>query len=136
MKILVVGSGGREFALGRKIKSFDENRKVFFAPGNAGTEDIGENVDIQAEDLDGLLEFAKKNEIDFTVVGPENPLCDGISDLFEENGLKIFGPVKKAAEFENSKSFTKKFLEKYDINTAKYLESKDFDESYDFANKL
>ncbi|MFQ8776014.1 MAG: phosphoribosylformylglycinamidine synthase [Finegoldia magna] len=136
MKILVVGSGGREFALGRKIKSFDENRKVFFAPGNAGTESIGENVDIQADDLQGLLEFAKKNQIDFTVVGPENPLCDGISDLFEENGLKIFGPVKKAAEFENSKSFTKKFLEKYDINTAKYLESKDFDESYDFANKL
>lgn len=136
MKILIIGSGAREYALGRKIKSFDNNRQIFFAPGNAGTTKIGENVDIKAEDIDSLLEFAKENKIDYTVVGPENPLCDGVADVFEKNGLKIFGPVKSAAEFENSKSFTKRFLEKYGINTAKYLESSDFNESFEFSKNL
>ncbi|MDD7463648.1 MAG: phosphoribosylformylglycinamidine synthase [Anaerococcus sp.] len=134
MKILIVGSGGREFAIATKIKNAD--RKLYFAPGNGGTKALGENTGISAEDIDSLFEFAKKEEIDYTIVGPEVPLCEGIVDVFEDGGLKIFGPRKEAAKFEASKAYTKKFLEKYEIPTAAFLETSDKKEGIDFAKKL
>ena len=134
MKILIIGSGGREHALGKKLSG--KGRDLYFAPGNAGTRDLGENVDIKAENISGLLEFAKKGAIDYTVVGPENPLCLGIVDEFEKNELKIFGVNKKASKFEASKSYTKEFLEKYKIKTAAYLKTEDKDKALSYGEKL
>ena len=134
MKILVVGSGGREYAIGFKIKK--DTRKLYFAPGNGGTSNLGENINIDVEDINGLLNFAKKENIDYTIVGPEVPLCMGIVDLFEKEGLKIFGPKLEGSIFEKSKSHTKKFLEKYNIPTAKYRECSSKEEAYNFIDEL
>ena len=122
MKILVIGSGGREHALAWKAAQSPLVKQVFVAPGNAGTalEDHIENVAIGAEDIPALLDFAKNNQIDLTIVGPEAALVDGIVDVFTENGLKIFGPTKAAAQLEGSKAFTKDFLERHQIPTAFY----------------
>lgn len=122
MNILVVGAGGREHALAYKLAQSPLASAVYVAPGNAGTaaEDKVENIDVGAEDLEGLLRFAKEKRIDLTVVGPEQPLVDGIVDLFQSEGLAIFGPSKAAAQLEGSKSFTKDFLAKYNIPTADY----------------
>lgn len=122
MNILVVGAGGREHALAYKLAQSPLAKTVYVAPGNAGTavEEKIENVDVGAEDLLGLLSFAKDKRVDLTVVGPEQPLVDGIVDLFEAEGLAIFGPSKAAAQLEGSKSFTKDFLAKYNIPTADY----------------
>ena len=122
MKILIVGSGGREHALAWKaIKSAGVD-KVYVAPGNAGTylEPGLENIDIKADAIDTLVEFAKKEEVGLTIIGPEAPLVEGIVDAFNSAGLKCFGPVKDAARLEGSKVFTKDFLKKHDIPTAKY----------------
>ena len=105
MKVLVVGSGGREHALVWKISQSPMVDKIYCAPGNAGIGEMAECVAIKAEDLDGLLEFAVQNEIGLTVVGPEVPLTMGIVDKFQEKGLKIFGPSGRAAEIEGSKTF-------------------------------
>lgn len=126
MKVLVIGSGGREHALAWKLSQSPEVKEVYVAPGNGGTEKY-HNVDIQAEDLQGLKNFALDKGIDLTVVGPENPLCDGIVDVFKSAGLKIFGPDKACAMFEKSKEFTKEFLEKYKIPTAKYKSYTDYE---------
>ena len=134
MKILIIGSGGREHALGEKLKADD--RKLFFAPGNAKTEDIGKNIGIGAEDIDKLVDFAKEERIDYTVVGPENPLCLGIVDKFLENDLEIFGVNKKASKFESSKAFTKEFLNKYGIQTASYLMCTNKKEALAYGEKL
>ncbi|ACV29134.1 Phosphoribosylamine--glycine ligase [Anaerococcus prevotii] len=134
MKILIVGSGGREHALGEKIKSSD--RKLYFAPGNAGTSEIGENIDIKATDIEKLVEFAKEEEIDYTIVGPEDPLCMGLVDRFQENDLRVFGVNKKASKFESSKSYCKNFLEKYKIKTSAYLRSEDKEEILTYGEKL
>lgn len=122
MKILVVGSGGREHALAWKAAQSPLVTQVFVAPGNAGTalENHIENVAIGAEDIPVLLNFAKSNQIDLTIVGPEAALVKGIVDVFSENGLKIFGPTKAAAQLEGSKAFTKDFLERHKIPTAFY----------------
>ncbi len=120
MKILIVGSGGREHALAWKIKQSKKVRQIFIAPGNAGTAQIGQNVDIAPENLFGLCSFALQKKIGLTVVGPEIPLALGIVDLFEKNGLKIFGPSKKAAKIESSKVFAKRFMKKFKIPTAKF----------------
>ncbi len=122
MKILVVGSGGREHALAWKAAQSPLATQVFVAPGNAGTalENNIENVAIGAEDIPALLDFAKSNQIDLTIVGPEAALVNGIVDVFSENGLKIFGPTKAAAQLEGSKAFTKDFLERHKIPTAFY----------------
>ena len=122
MKIFVVGSGGREHALAWKAAQSSLVDQVFVAPGNAGTalENNIENVDISAEDIPALLDYAKSNEIDLTIVGPEAALVAGIVDIFKENGLKIFGPTKAAAQLEGSKAFTKDFLERHKIPTAFY----------------
>ncbi len=120
MKILVVGSGGREHALVWKIKQSNKVDKVYCAPGNAGISRLADCVDIKVTDVDALLQFAQKEAIDLTVVGPESSLVAGIVDLFESNGLRIFGPSKKAAELEGSKVFCKEFLEKYHIPSAPF----------------
>ena len=122
MKVLIIGGGGREHALAWKVAQSPLVNQVFVAPGNAGTalENNIENVDINAEDILALLTYAKNNQIDLTIVGPEAALVEGIVDVFNENGLKIFGPTKAAAQLEGSKAFTKDFLERHKIPTAFY----------------
>ena len=122
MKILVIGSGGREHALAWKALQSPLVDKVFVAPGNAGTaiEDGLENVDIDVMDFDGLQKFAEDNSIGLTIVGPEAPLVGGVVNQFEAAGLKIFGPSKGAAQLEGSKAFTKDFLARQKIPTAEY----------------
>lgn len=122
MKVLIIGSGGREHALAWKAAASPLVSKVFVAPGNPGTarEAKVENVAIGAEDIIALRDFAVKNAIDLTIVGPEAPLVMGVTDVFTEAGLKIFGPSKAAAQLEGSKSFTKDFLERHHIPTARY----------------
>lgn len=122
MKILIIGGGGREHALAWKAAESPLASEVFVAPGNAGTElepDLT-NVDIAAEDIQGLLKFAKEESIGLTIVGPEQPLVDGIVDSFSEAGLKCFGPSAAAAQLEGSKAFTKDFLARHQIPTANY----------------
>lgn len=119
MKVLIIGSGGREHAIAHKLSMSHKNPELFVAPGNAGLSKLATCVPIAVDDLDGLLAFALKERIDLTVVGPELPLVLGIVDLFEAEGLRIFGPTAKAAQFEGSKAFTKDFLNRYDIPTAK-----------------
>lgn len=118
MKILIVGSGGREHALAWKISQSPHLEKLFCAPGNPGAMSIAENVAIDSSDIKGLVDFAAKEKIDLTVVGPELPLTMGIVDEFEERDLKIFGPDKNTAELEGSKVFAKQFMERHKIPTA------------------
>src|ERR1700686_4130455 len=118
MRILVVGSGGREHALAWKLKQSSAVDQIFCAPGNAGTAQIGENVAINVGDLAALARFAKQNRIDLTVVGPDDPLAAGIADLFASQGLRIFGPGKSAARIESSKIFAKQLMQKAGIPTA------------------
>jgi phosphoribosylamine---glycine ligase len=122
MKILIVGSGGREHALAWKVKQSPKVEKVFVAPGNAGTalEAGVENIAVAATDILGLLAFAKQEHIDITIVGPEVPLTMGIVDSFKQAGLKCFGPTAKAAQLEGSKSYCKDFMVRYNIPTATY----------------
>jgi phosphoribosylamine--glycine ligase len=120
MKILIVGSGGREHALGWKISQSPLLKKLYCAPGNAGTANIAENVPIGAEDIPELVDFATNEKIDLTVVGPEVPLTLGIVDEFEKQGLRIFGPNKNAAELEGSKVFAKQFMERHRIPTGRF----------------
>ncbi len=129
MKILLIGSGGREHALAWKLAQTSKVETVFVAPGNAGTEleNKVENVDINAEDIEGLLKFALENTIDLTVVGPEAPLVAGVVDLFAENNLKCFGPNKGASQLEGSKAFSKDFFARHNIPTAKYANFTDIE---------
>jgi phosphoribosylamine--glycine ligase len=120
MKILVVGGGGREHALVWKLAQSPRVSKIYCAPGNAGISQLAECVDIAANDIDRLLSFAKDQEIDLTVVGPEAPLVAGIVNKFSSAGLKIFGPSQEAAEIEGSKALAKRIMEKYQIPTAEY----------------
>ncbi|QXM05281.1 phosphoribosylamine--glycine ligase [Crassaminicella indica] len=129
MKILVVGSGGREHAIVWKLHKSPKVDKIYCAPGNAGTHSIAENVDIRVDDIEGLCAFAKENKIDLTVVGPEVPLVLGIVDRFEKVGLAIFGPNKKCAQLEGSKAFTKEFLIRHHIPTARYKSFTSFEEA-------
>jgi len=120
MKVLVVGGGGREHCLAWKIKQSLKVKKIYCAPGNGGTSSFAQNIDVPASDLESLLNFALKEKIDLTVIGPEAPLVEGIVDLFEEKGLKIFGPKKEAARLEASKVFAKRIMRKYAIPTADF----------------
>lgn len=120
MKILVVGQGGREHVLVWKLSQCPGVTKVYCAPGNAGTAIDGENVNISADDSGRLMSFAKHNEIDLTVVGPEAPLVAGIVDEFRSHGLKIFGPTKAAARLEGSKAFSKEMMKKAGVPTASF----------------
>ena len=129
MNILIIGSGGREHALGWKIKQSPLVSKIYFTPGNPGTKKIGENIAIEPTDIKGLLSFAKSKKIDLTVVGPETPLVMGITDVFKKEKLKIFGPSKKASQIEGSKTFSKQLMKKYKIPTAEYYLFNDFNEA-------
>jgi phosphoribosylamine--glycine ligase len=135
MKVLVVGGGGREHALVWKIAQSARVTRIYCAPGNAGISEQATIVPIKANDLKGLLEFSLKEGIDLTVVGPEDPLTQGIVDLFESKGLLIFGANKKAAEIEGSKAFAKEMMKKYDIPTAFYEIFDDRNEAVKYIRK-
>lgn len=129
MKILVVGGGGREHAICWKLSNEDNVEKIYCAPGNVGISQVAECIAIGDSDIDKLIDFVKENNIDLTVVGPEVPLVKGIVDRFEEEGLKIFGPNKECAQLEGSKSFSKDFMVKHNIPTAKYKEYTEIDKA-------
>jgi phosphoribosylamine--glycine ligase len=130
-KVLIVGSGGREYAIGYFLK---DEAEVFYAPGNGATEEFATNIDIK--DYNELAKWAKNNNIDLTIVGPEQPLVEGIVDIFKEKGLTIFGPSKEAARLEGSKVYMKNFLKKYNIPTAKYIETDNKEKAYEFIDKM
>jgi phosphoribosylamine---glycine ligase len=136
MKVLVIGGGGREHALVWKIAQSPKVKKVFCAPGNAGISDLAECVPISAGDLQRLLDFARRRKIDLTVVGPEGPLSEGIVDLFEREGLRIFGASRRAAEIESSKSFAKALLDKYRIPTAQGRSFRSLTQAERYLRKL
>ena len=136
MKILIIGSGGREHALAWKLKKSPNAERIFCAPGNAGTAEIGENVAISASDLASLVQFAKENRADLTVVGPDDPLAAGIVDLFTEEGLRIFGPTKTAARLESSKIFAKQLMHEHGIPTAQAGTFEHSDDALRFCDRL
>jgi phosphoribosylamine--glycine ligase len=129
MRVLVIGSGGREHALCWKIAKSQRVRTIYCAPGNGGTAEFAENIDIQPDEIQKLVLFAKENEVDLTIVGPELPLVLGIADAFHENNLRIFGVNKECAKLEASKEFSKIFMEKYNIPTAKYKSFTEIEEA-------
>ncbi|NLK26887.1 MAG: phosphoribosylamine--glycine ligase [Clostridiales bacterium] len=120
MKVLVVGSGGREHAIAKKVSMSPKVSKLYCAPGNAGIAEIADCINISANDLNGLADFAEKEKIDLTIVGMDDPLVSGIVDVFEDRGLRIFGPRKNAAIIEGSKAFSKDLMKKYQIPSADY----------------
>ena len=120
MNVLVVGGGGREHALVWKISQSPRVKKIYAAPGNAGMAQLAECVPVMAEDIAGLLGFARSNAVDLTIVGPEGPLSMGIVDEFQKAGLRVFGPSRNAAEIEANKAFTKDLMRKYQIPSAEY----------------
>ena len=135
MKVLVIGKGGREHALAWKLNQSHLVEKVFIAPGNPGTATFGVNVDIKDNDIEGLTEFAVKEGIDLTVVGPETTLALGVADAFEEKGLKIFGPRKDVARLESSKDFAKHIMNKYNVPTGAYETFTDFEKAKAYVEK-
>ena len=136
MRILVIGSGGREHALAWKLRQSSEAERIFCAPGNAGTGEIAENVAIPAGDLDALLRFARENRVDLTVVGPDDPLAAGIVDLFAAEGLRAFGPTKSAARLEASKIFAKELMRAQKIPTAEARTFPDSGEALDYCERV
>ncbi len=136
LKILVIGSGGREHALAYFLSRSSVVDRLYWTPGNAATEQIAENPGIPVDDFEGLLKFAKKEDINLTVVGPELPLVKGLTDYFEENGLLVFGPKAEAAMIEGSKIFAKKLMEEASIPTAKYESFLNFEEASRYLDKI
>jgi phosphoribosylamine--glycine ligase len=135
LKILVIGKGAREHAIAWKLAQSHKATEMFVAPGNAGTANMAKNVDIKAEDSEGLLKFAKENKIDLTVVGPEQPLANGIVDLFNKNGLAIFGPTQKAAQIESSKVFAKDLMQRHGIPCAKSQAFDNIEKAKDYVKR-
>lgn len=135
MKVLVVGSGGREHAIVKKISESKRVDKIYCAPGNGGISDIAECINIKVTEFDKLVAFAKENNIDLTVIGPDDPLVMGISDEFLKAGLKVFGPTKDGAQIEGSKVFSKELMKKYNIPTAKYEVFESYDEALSYIIK-
>ena len=142
MNVLVLGSGGREHAVSWKISHSSQIDKLFIAPGNAGTSQVGTNVDIEVDDFEGLKQFCIINKIDIVFVGPEGPLVNGIVDFFQSDELTkhigMIGPNKSAARLEGSKDFSKKFMKKYNIPTARYqtFTKENIEEGYTFLDTL
>ena len=134
MNVLIVGSGGREYSIGLALSRDEKVDKLYFSPGNGATNTLGQNLDIK--EYDKLATFAKENDIALTIVGPEAPLVDGIVDIFKAQGLTIFGPSAAASQLEGSKIFMKNFLAKYNIPTAKYIETDDLEKAKTFINTL
>ena len=136
MNVLVIGRGGREHALAWKFAQSAKVKKVYVAPGNEGMRDVAIPVDIDENDFDALVLFAKENNVELTFVGPEIPLMNGIVDRFKEEGLRVFGPNKAAAVIEGSKAFTKELMKKYDIPTGAYETFTDYEEAVQYIQKL
>lgn len=136
MKVLVVGRGGREHAICRKVSESPLVEKVFAAPGNDGMTDVAELVAINENEQEKLVQFAKEQEIGLTIIGPEAPLLEGLADRFQEEGLKVFGPNRKAAEIEGSKSFAKYLMHKYNIPTAEFEVFTDYEEAKAYIEKV
>ncbi|MDE6226214.1 MAG: phosphoribosylamine--glycine ligase [Muribaculaceae bacterium] len=132
-KVLVVGSGGREHAIVKALSRSPQVEKIFCAPGNAGIAQDAECVAIGVEDVEALVDFAKKNHIDLTVVGPEAALAKGVVDAMEAAGLKAFGPTKAAARIESSKEFAKQIMDKYNVPTAAYEAFDDFEKAWEYV---
>ena len=129
MKVLVIGSGGREHAIAYKLSSSPQVDQLFAMPGNPGMAEIATLVEGSVEDLDGILKFVEQKKIDLTVIGPEVPLCMGLADLLEDHGHMVFGPRQQAAKLEGSKAFSKHFMAKHHIPTARYEEVNDYQEA-------
>ena len=136
MKIAILGSGGREHALANQIKKSKKTDKIYCIPGNAGTGAIGENININLDDFNGIYNFVNERQIDLVVVGPEKPLVEGISDFLKEKKIKVFGPSKKASQFEGSKTFTKNICKQYGIPTAKFEILKNLEQSIEYLKKV
>lgn len=134
MRILILGSGGREYSIGLAITNENAGHELFFQPGNGATDNLGTNINIK--DYSELASWAKENAIELTIVGPEAPLVEGVVDIFKANGLTIFGPSAEAAQLEGSKVYMKNFLTKYNIPTARYIESDSIEELYKFTETL
>ena len=134
MKVGIIGSGGREHALCEALKKSSKISKIYCIPGNAGTNFIAENIDLNISDFERIRNFIIKNKIEIVIVGPEKPLVDGIGDFLKKNNIKVFGPNKIASQLEGSKIFTKKLCEKYKIPTAKFGILKSVRQSIDFFN--
>ena len=132
MKVLIVGGGGREHAIAWKISKSKRVSKLYCAPGNAGIAEFAECVDIDVMDFDKMTDFASENQIDLTIIGPDDPLAGGIVDAFKEKGLRVFGPDKKAAVLEASKAFSKDLMKKYNIPTAAYENFDDADKAIEY----
>ena len=132
MKILVVGSGAREHTLVWKLAQSPKVTEIYVAPGNAGTAKIAQNLDIKADDNEGLLKFARDNHIELTVIGPEQPLANGIVDLFTKNGMAVFGPTQQAAEIETSKVFAKDLMQRHGIPCAQSASFSDLEKAKEY----
>ena len=135
-KILIIGSGGREHAIGWKIAQSPICGKLYFAPGNGGTLNIGVNIGIKATDIKSLITFVRKEKIDLTLAIPDDPLALGIVNEFQKEGLRIFGPTKEAAQLESSKSFAKNFMHRHNLPTAKFKTFIVFSEALKYVNTL
>jgi phosphoribosylamine--glycine ligase len=135
IKILVVGGGGREHTLVWKLSQSPKAKEIYVAPGNAGTARIAQNLDINATDIEGLVKVAKEKRIDLTVVGPEAPLAEGITDQFLVRGFQIFGPTKKATEIESSKVFAKELMQKYNLPCAKSTTFSDYNKAREYLQR-
>ncbi|PAF48573.1 phosphoribosylamine--glycine ligase [Helicobacter sp. 12S02634-8] len=133
-KILVIGSGGREYAIGKKLLEDTRIQKVYFCPGNGGTALIGENIICQ-ENKD-IIDFVQSHQIDLVIIGPETPLVEGLADVLSQAGIKVFGPSKKAAQLEGSKAFMKDFVSRFKIPTAAYIQTSDLQKAQDFIATL
>ncbi len=130
MKVLVIGSGGREHAIAWSLKKSPQVTELYALPGNPGMAALGTCVPGSVEDLDGILAFVEEKDIDLTVIGPEVPLCMGLADLLEDHGHRVFGPRKAAAQLEGSKAFSKDFMVRHGIPTAKYKEVTNLEDAY------
>ena len=135
MRILVVGSGGREHALIWKLKQEDADAQVYAAPGNGGTKALAESVPLKADEIGALADFADSREIELTLVGPEAPLVDGIVDAFQARGLTVFGPSAAAAKLEGSKAFAKELMQKAGVPTAQHRTFTRFDDAEAYIRK-
>lgn len=134
MKVMIIGSGGREHALAWKIAQSPRLDRLYLAPGNAGTSAIGQNINIPAADMGSLLTFAQETGIDLTIVGPEAPLVDGLADRFRAVGLAVFGPGKEGAQLEGSKNFAKNFMHQYEIPTARFANFSQPEEAHEYID--